>query len=208
MDLLIATNNPGKEREFRALLAELPARLRFPAELGLQVEVVEDGPTYADNARLKAQAYAQALGGEMAVLADDSGLEVDALDGAPGVRSARYALGSDADRLTALLRHLEGVPAERRTARFRCVIAIVAPGGRVHMAEGICEGVIATVPAGSGGFGYDPVFYIPELGCTMAELPAEVKNRISHRARAVQAALPLLRRLSFLASRFSLLADR
>ena len=201
MELLVATNNPGKEREFRALLAELPVRLRFPAELGLQVEVAEDGPTYADNARLKAQAYARALGGEMVVLADDSGLEVDALGGAPGVRSARYALGSDADRLTQLLRHMEGVPPERRTARFRCVIAIVAPGGRVHTAEGICEGVIATGPAGSGGFGYDPVFYIPELGCTMAELPAEVKNQISHRARAVQAALPLLRRLSLIANR-------
>lgn len=193
MDLLVATNNAGKMREFRALLAELPARLRFPAELGLQIEVAEDGLTYADNARIKAQAYARALDEEMVVMADDSGLEVDALDGAPGVRSARYALGSDTDRLTELLRRLEGVPPERRTARFRCVIAIVAPGGRIDFAEGICEGVIGARPAGAGGFGYDPVFYIPEMGCTMAELPAEVKNRISHRARAVQAALPLLR---------------
>ncbi|HIP87757.1 MAG TPA: non-canonical purine NTP pyrophosphatase, partial [Anaerolineales bacterium] len=129
------------------------------------------------------------------VLADDSGLEVDALNGAPGIRSARYTPGSDEDRIAALLRHLEGVPWERRTARFRCVIAVVPPDGTVHFAEGVCEGIIATEPAGGGGFGYDPVFYLPDLGCTMAQLPPEAKNRISHRARAVQAVMPVLRRL-------------
>ena len=201
MDLLVATHNTGKAREFRSLLATLPVPLHFPAELGLEVSVVESGSTYAENACIKASAYSQALKqsgvhlGPCAVLADDSGLEVDALDGAPGLHSARYTAGSDDDRLTALLTHLEGVPREGRTARFRCVVAVVTPAGAVHTAEGTCEGIIATAPAGEGGFGYDPVFYIPEFGCTMAELSAEVKNQVSHRARAVQAALPLLQRL-------------
>jgi XTP/dITP diphosphohydrolase len=199
MDLLVATQNAGKLREFRALLSPLPTGLLFPADLGLEVEVEEKGATYAENAALKARAYAAAGRGAalppVVVLADDSGLEVDALDGAPGIRSARYTVGSDTDRLTALLSHLEGVPWERRTARFRCVVAVVTPQGDLHAAEGACEGVIATAPAGSGGFGYDPVFYFPDQGVTMAQLPAEVKNRISHRARAVQAALPVLREL-------------
>jgi len=198
VDLLVATQNPGKRREYDALLAPLPARVLFPQDLGLEVAVEETGTTYAENALLKAQAHARALrqrGIRALVLADDSGLEVDALDGAPGIRSARYTPGSDTDRLTALLSHLEGIEQERRTARFRCVLAIVTPEGEVHIAEGACEGVIATEPAGEGGFGYDPLFYLPEFGCTMAELPAQVKNRISHRARAVQAAMPLLRRL-------------
>ncbi len=193
MTLLVATHNPGKMREFRALLASLPAQVLFPSDLGLEIVVEEKGATYAENARLKAQAYAQA--GGLLTLADDSGLEVDALGGAPGVRSARYTPGSDADRLTALLSHLEDVPWERRSARFRCVVAIVTPQGDVHTAEGTCEGIIATAPAGSGGFGYDPAFYLPDHGLTMAQLPAEIKNQISHRARAVQAALPILQRL-------------
>ena len=200
MDLLVATQNAGKVHEFRALLSPLPARVLFPVDLGLEVVVEEKGATYAENAALKARAYAAAARRSAAlppvvVLADDSGLEVDALDGAPGIRSARYTVGSDTDRLTALLSHLEGVPWERRTARFRCVVAVVTPQGNLHAAEGACEGVIATAPAGSGGFGYDPVFYFPEQGVTMAQLPAEVKNRISHRARAVQATLPMLRQL-------------
>jgi XTP/dITP diphosphohydrolase len=201
MDLLVATRNAGKVREFRALLATLPVPLHFPAELGLEVSVVESGSTYAENACIKAHAYSRALKqsgvclGPCAVLADDSGLEVDALGGAPGLRSARYTEGSDSDRLTALLTHLGRVPWEGRTARFRCVVAIATPAGAVHTAEGTCAGVIATAPAGEGGFGYDPVFYMPEFGCTMAELPAEIKNQVSHRARAVQAALPLLQRL-------------
>lgn len=201
MDLLVATRNTGKVREFRALLATLPVPLHFPAELGLEVSVVESGSTYAENACIKAHAYSQALKqsgvrlGPCAVLADDSGLEVDALGGAPGVRSARYTAGSDSDRLTALLTHLGRVPWEGRTARFRCVVAVVTSAGAVHTAEGTCAGVIATAPAGEGGFGYDPVFYMPEFGCTMAELPAEIKNQASHRARAVQSALPFLQQL-------------
>lgn len=200
MELLVATNNPGKMREFRQLLAPLAGPVHFPPHLGLVVEVAEVGATYAVNARLKATAYAQAARERdgmppLLVLADDSGLEVDALGGAPGLRSARYSPGSDTDRVTYLLQQLAGVPPAQRGARFRCVIVVAQPDGEIHHAEGVCEGVIAAAPAGSGGFGYDPVFYLPDFGCTMAELPARTKNQVSHRARAVQAALPLLQRL-------------
>ncbi|MBN1178598.1 MAG: RdgB/HAM1 family non-canonical purine NTP pyrophosphatase [Anaerolineae bacterium] len=200
MNLLVATNNPGKRAEFRQLLAELAHRLVFPADLGLALDVAETGGTYTENAVLKAHAFAAAARQRPAtlpllVLADDSGLEVDALDGAPGLHSARYTPGSDADRHTTLLRHLQGVPPAERTARFRCIIAIVTPADDLYTVEGICEGVIAATPAGDGGFGYDPVFFVPEYGLTMAQLPADVKNHISHRARAAQAALPILRRL-------------
>lgn len=191
-ELLVLTYNPGKMQEYRALLASLPVRVSFPPDRGLRIEVAEEGTTYAENAIRKARAGMEASG--LVTLADDSGLEVDALDGAPGIRSARYTSGSDADRIATLLAHLEGVPWERRTARFRCVIAIAMPEGRLYTAEGTCEGIIATAPAGAAGFGYDPVFYLPDLGCTMAQLPPEVKNRISHRARAVQAAQPILQR--------------
>ncbi len=193
MKLLIATQNLGKVREFRFLLAPLKARLCFPPELGLQVEVPEDGTTYADNARQKALAYARASG--LLTLADDSGLEVDALDGAPGVRSARYAPGHDADRVAALLAQLRDVPWGQRTARFRCVVVIATLVGELYSAEGVCEGLIAFETAGRGGFGYDPAFYLPDYGCTMAQLPQVEKNRISHRARAVEAAVPILCRL-------------
>jgi len=193
MRLLIATQNPGKKREFRLLLAPLKARLCFPSELGLQIKVPEDGSTYADNAYQKAQAYVRASG--LLTLADDSGLEVDALDGAPGIRSARYILGHDADRVEVLLAHLHDVPWERRTARFHCVVALATPDGEFYSAEGICEGLIALEPAGQGGFGYDPIFYLPEYGCTVAQLPQTEKNRISHRARAIKAAMPTLHHL-------------
>ncbi len=192
-ELLIVTDNPGKKREYQALLASLPVPIRFPSDLGLQIRVAETGTTYAENAALKARAGVQASG--LLAMADDSGLEVDALGGAPGVRSARYVPGSDADRIAALLARLDSIPWEERTARFRCVIAIATPEGELYTTEGTCEGIIATTPAGTGGFGYDPVFYLPEFGCTMAQLPPEVKNRISHRARAVEAALPILRNL-------------
>ena len=128
-------------------------------------------------------------------LADDSGLEVDVLDGAPGVRSARYTPGHDADRVKVLLAQLRDVPWEQRTARFRCVIVITTPTEEIRSVEGVCEGQIAFEPVGQGGFGYDPVFYLPDHGCTMAQLPQEEKNRISHRARAAEAAMPILRRL-------------
>ena len=117
------------------------------------------------------------------------------LGGAPGIHSARYIAGTDVDRVDALLTQLLEVPDGERTARFRCVLAVVTPAGQLHSAEGICEGLIARKPAGHGGFGYDPVFYLPEYGCTMAQLPEEEKNRISHRGRAVEAAAPMLRHL-------------
>jgi XTP/dITP diphosphohydrolase len=137
--------------------------------------------------------YARASG--LPTLADDSGLEVDALGGAPGIHSARYVSGSDANRVVTLLSHLRDVPWEERTARFRCVVVILTPGGDFHQAEGVCEGVIAFQPAGEGGFGYDPIFYLPDYACTMAQLSREEKNRISHRARAIQAASPTLKHL-------------
>lgn len=193
MKLLIATQNPGKVREFRLLLAPLKATLCFPSELGLQAKVPEDGDSFADNARQKALTYVHASG--LLTLADDSGLEVDALDGAPGIRSARYAPGHDADRVAVLLAQLCDVPWERRAARFRCVVAIATPTGELYSTEGICEGLITFEPAGQGGFGYDPLFHLPDHGCTMAQLPQAEKNRISHRAQAIGAAMPILRRL-------------
>ena len=193
MKLLIATQNPGKLLEFRLLLAPLGANLCSPLELGHHLEVPEDGDTYADNARQKALAYARASG--LPALADDSGLEVDALGGAPGIHSARYTPGHDADRVAALLAQLCDVPWEQRTAQFRCVIVIATPSGELYSAEGTCPGLIAFEPAGQGGFGYDPIFYLPDDDCTMAQLPLARKNRISHRARAVAAAMPTLRHL-------------
>jgi XTP/dITP diphosphohydrolase len=193
--LLVATNNPGKVREYQALLRGLPLTLTYPAQEGIDIEVEETGSTFAQNARLKATAYARTSG--LLTLADDSGLEVDALAGEPGTRSARYAGqgASDEDRYRLLLSKLEGVPWQQRTARFRCVIAVARPQGEVHTAQGTCEGVIAFEPRGEHGFGYDPVFYVPEHGQTMAELEPEVKNRISHRARAAEGARRILQEL-------------
>jgi len=193
MRLLVATRNQGKRQEFQQLLAPLGATIDFPDDLDIHIDVREDGTTYADNARKKAEGYARASG--LLTLADDSGLEVDALGGAPGIHSARYASGHDAGRVTKLLSHLRDVSWEARTARFRCVVFMVTPGGDVHQAEGTCEGMIAFEPMGEGGFGYDPIFYLPDRACTMAQLSPEEKNRISHRARAVQAAFPALKQL-------------
>jgi XTP/dITP diphosphohydrolase len=192
--LLIATNNPGKVKEYKELLAGLPLELTYPAQEGLDIEVAETGESFAENARLKATAYARASG--LLTLADDSGLEVDALGGEPGIRSARYAGSgaSDEDRYQLLLEKLRGVPWEERIARFRCVIAVATPGGQVHIAEGSCEGIIAFEPKGEHGFGYDPVFHFQEYGKTMAELPLETKNKISHRAKAAQRAREILRK--------------
>ncbi len=191
--LVLATHNHGKRREWQALLEGLPVTLVLPDELGLSEPVEETGRTYLENALLKARTLAAASG--LPALADDSGLEVEALEGAPGLHSARYILGGDEVRYRALLRALEGVPPERRGARFRCVAALVLPDGREFHTEGVCEGVIQTAPSGEGGFGYDPVFFLPEQGCTMAELSFEAKNRISHRARAAQAMRRVLEQL-------------
>ncbi len=198
--LLVATNNPGKVQEYKDLLAELllpqEIEITFPRQEGLPLEVDETGETFEENARLKALAFARASG--LLTLADDSGLEVDALGGAPGVRSARYGgpHADDIDRYRKLLDALSGVPASRRSARFRCVIALAQPDGTVYTADGACEGEIGSAPRGEHGFGYDPVFIVAGYGGrTMAELAPEVKNKISHRARAVMAARPALVRL-------------
>lgn len=190
--LCVATTNRGKQRELVELLADWPGEIVFPQNIGVHIEVEESGQTFAEIAAQKALAYARA--GGMPALADDSGLEVDALAGAPGIHTARYAGpgASDEDRYRKLLSELAGVPPERRTARFRCAVAVAHPDGRVDVTEGTCEGRITLAPRGDNGFGYDPVFYLSEHGRTMAELPSEIKNRISHRGRALQAARPLL----------------
>ncbi len=191
--LVLASHNPGKLQEWQALLAGLPLELVLPEAVGLEnLSIVETGSTYVENALLKARTFAGVA--ECPALADDSGLEVDALEGAPGLHSARYRLGSDAVRYRALLEALAGVPPAERTARFRCVAALVLPDGREFVTEGVCEGVIAEAPSGEGGFGYDPVFFLPEQGITMAELPPETKNRISHRARAAEQMREILQR--------------
>lgn len=193
--LLIATGNEGKLREYRRLLKGLPLVVTWPAREGILLQVKETGETLAENAILKARAYAGASG--LLTWADDSGLEVDALQGEPGVRSARYA-GPDASddaRCRFLLERLRGVPWEERTARFRCVVALVDRAGGLHTAEGICEGIIALEPRGKEGFGYDPIFYLPEQGRTMAELPLHEKNAISHRGLAARAARAILQDL-------------
>ena len=192
--LLLATNNQGKVSEYRALLGDIPFELVSLADEGLNIKVDETESTMEANARLKASVTAKES--RLPVLADDSGLEVDALGGEPGVRSARYAgdHASDSDRIKYLLSKLENVPWDLRTARFRCVIAIATPQGEVEVCSGECDGFITFEPIGNQGFGYDPVFYLPELHKTMAELPAEVKNRISHRGRAAKKAALLLKR--------------
>jgi XTP/dITP diphosphohydrolase len=179
--ILVATTNPGKIAEYQAILSEPGIQLLGLREVGVAFEVDEPGRTFEENARLKARVYADASG--LLTLADDSGLCVDALGGAPGIFSARY--GPDpASRIERLLLEMADVPDERRTARFVCVIALAEPGGGTHAFEGVCEGRIARRPEGTRGFGYDPIFYLPEYDQTMAELPLSLKNEISHRARA------------------------
>ena len=193
--LLLATNNLGKVAEFRQLLSNCGWEIVKPAELGLTLEIEETGQTYAENATMKAIAYAQASG--LVTLADDSGLEVDALGSRPGPLSARYAGRdrTDEERVGALLEELAGVPDERRTARFRAVIAIAEPAGRVGLVEGTVEGRIAHEPRGENGFGYDPIFLLPERGMTTAELPPEEKNAVSHRGAAARKARVVLERM-------------
>ncbi|HEX2036890.1 MAG TPA: RdgB/HAM1 family non-canonical purine NTP pyrophosphatase [Chloroflexota bacterium] len=190
--LLLATTSPAKQAELRQILAGLPLTLVTPGQLGLALEVEETGETFAANAILKAEAFAHASG--LAALADDSGLEIDALGGAPGVRSHRYAgpQATDADRIALVLRKLEGVPDEARTARFRCVMALATRQGVLGTVEGICEGRIARQPRGEGGFGYDPIFFLPDRGRTMAELLPKEKHAVSHRGRAGRAAYSLI----------------
>jgi XTP/dITP diphosphohydrolase len=190
--LLLATNNAGKVAELRRLLQGCGWEIVTPADVGLDLSVEETGGSYEENATRKALQYAQASG--LVALADDSGLEVDALDGRPGVQSARYAgpKRTDAERVQKLLEELRDVPDARRTARFRAVIAIASPDGRVETVEGDIEGRIARAPRGENGFGYDPVFLLPDRGLTAAELPADEKDAISHRGVAARRARALL----------------
>jgi XTP/dITP diphosphohydrolase len=200
--LVIATNNPGKLREFQKLLDGCGFELVTPRQLGVNFDPEETGSTFAENATLKAVEAAQACG--LPALADDSGLEVDHLGGRPGIFSARYAGGdltdpniSEARQLELLLGEMRGVPDEQRTARFRCVIAIARPGdGDVQLVDGVFEGRIGHEPRGENGFGYDPIFVVPERGVTSAELAPEEKNRISHRGSAAAKALVVLRKMS------------
>ena len=185
MKVILASQNQHKLVELSAILSQLGFEIALESEYGLHVDVDETGTTFEENSLLKAEAVMKTSG--MPVLADDSGLMVDALDGAPGVYSARYGhKSSDAERIAYLLENLKDVPAERRTAKFVCVITCLWPDGRRIVARGECPGQILFAPKGTGGFGYDPVFYLPELGMTYAELPSEQKNAMSHRARALQ----------------------
>lgn len=183
-ELLIATSNPGKVKEIEQVLGDLPLTLRFLDASQLIYKPDESGETYADNAIIKATDYSRQTG--LCALADDSGLAVDWLDGAPGLRSARFGEGLDADRVQLLLTKLAGVRDSDRRARFVSVVAIVHPdAGMINVAEGECCGSIIREPRGSKGFGYDPIFVPDGYQLTFAQMPAEIKNKISHRARAL-----------------------
>ncbi|HEX7364092.1 MAG TPA: RdgB/HAM1 family non-canonical purine NTP pyrophosphatase [Dehalococcoidia bacterium] len=194
--LLLATTNRGKIREYQELLGGLPLELVTPIELGVVLDVEENYPSYEENAGIKASTYAKTTG--LITLADDSGLEVDILGGEPGIRSARAAGegATDSDRIEHLLARLKGIPLENRIARFKCVMAIATPEGRTELCRGECPGLIALESRGEYGFGYDPVFYLPEFGKTIAELPLEIKNQVSHRGKAARQAYPILQRLA------------
>lgn len=186
--LLVATTNRHKLEEYRTIFSDIPFQLLSLNDIRLDLDVEETGTTFRENAELKALAYARASG--LLSLADDSGLEIDALGGAPGVYSARFA-GVDTlyeERFRLIFEQLRGLPVAQRTARFRCVITIAEPSGYHQSVEGSIEGVITDVPRGANGFGYDPIFLVPELGKTTAEIPPEQKNQISHRGRAARLA--------------------
>ena len=193
--LLLASTNPGKVREILDLLGDLAVEVITPQHIGLSLDIEEDGATYAENAAIKAQSYARLA--HMLTLGDDSGLEVDALGGLPGLRSARFSQkpkATDADRRAYLLQRLQDYPRPW-TARFRCTVALATPTGGLFFSEGECLGEIIPEERGQNGFGYDPIFLLNDLGLTMAELSTEMKNRLSHRARAILAARPTLTKL-------------
>ena len=192
--LLLSTNNPDKVIEFRQILEGLPIEVATPADLGLELDVEETGTTFAENAAIKARAFHEATG--LLSLSDDSGLEIDALNGEPGVYSSRYlGLPNGAGKNQRVLEKMSGVPWEERGARYVCEIAIVDEAGKLHRCRGVMNGKIALEAKGEGGFGYDPIFYIPRYRRTVAEMPAELKNRISHRGRAGRRARPTLEKL-------------
>jgi len=190
--LLLASSNPGKIKEYRLLLDNLGYQIVTLFEQGISKVTTESGNTYAQNAEMKATTYAKLS--QLITLADDSGLEVDALQGKPGIHSARFAgkNATDADRVTKLLAMMDGIPWDRRTAHFKCVIAIATPEGKLKLCQGKCHGIIAFEAKGGNGFGYDPIFYLTELAKTMAELPLELKNQLSHRGEAAQKARKIL----------------
>ena len=196
MQVIVATANAGKFQEIVTILSDLRISFLPLASIHGYTPPVEVGVTYAENAAAKAAAVAEFSG--CWALADDSGLEVDALGGQPGLYSSRY-LGStatDRERNQRILELLQGMPHPRRNARFQCAVAVAGPGGELTLAHGSCDGMIAEAPSGDGGFGYDPIFIVPEFASTMASLPPEVKNRVSHRARALNDIKPLLQRLA------------
>jgi XTP/dITP diphosphohydrolase len=190
--VLIATRNPGKLRELASLMSGSPFSLVSLSDVGIETDVPETGSTLEENAALKATAYARLSG--MVALSDDSGLEVEALGGEPGPLSSRYAGegATDAQRIAFLLQKLNNIPEDEWRARFRCVIAVAGPGRPAEIYGGECRGMIVSTPRGVNGFGYDPVFFLPELGRTMAELSPEEKNRVSHRSRAAEKAVAAL----------------
>ncbi len=194
--LLIATHNRGKISEYAEILNGLPFELVTLDDMGIRDDVAETGATLAENARLKALTYAAQSG--LLALADDSGLEVDALDGAPGVYSKRYAgeNKSDAERNVYLLEKMRAIPRAKRAARFRCVIALANPAGGTWTSEGTCEGAIAFEARGTNGFGYDPIFIVRGGDRHLAEFSAQEKNRVSHRGRAAIGARELLTRFA------------
>ena len=191
--LLVGTTSTGKIRELRQLFADLPARVVFPSDIGLDLDVEEGETSFAANARIKARAYRRASG--LMTIAEDSGFVVDALDGEPGVISARWGGSDYTVKNQLILDRLAGLPDERRGCGYVTVLAIAMPDGRIFQRTGTCRGRVAEAPAGTGGFGYDPIFYYPELGKTMAQMEPAEKDAISHRGRAVRKALPLLRSL-------------
>lgn len=192
--MIFATGNENKMKEIREILGALPLEILSMKEVGVSADIVEDGKTFEENALIKARAICK-LAGEM-VLADDSGLEIDYLNKEPGIYSARY-MGEDTSyhiKNKSLIDRLEGVPDEKRTARFVCAIAAVFPDGKELVVRGTVEGIIGYEEKGENGFGYDPIFYLPERGCTTAELPPEEKNSISHRGNALRLMKDLLER--------------
>ena len=186
MKVVLASQNKHKLAEIQAILSRFDMELVLQSELGLHVDVEETGASFEENSMLKARAVVEATG--LPAIADDSGLCVDVLGGGPGIYSARYGAPecvTDRDRLNHLLENLRGVRSEERTARFVCVITLLRPDGSSLIARGSCEGLITFEPRGEDGFGYDPVFYVPAMGCTFAQMGAERKNAISHRANAL-----------------------
>jgi len=194
-NLLLATTNPGKIKEYHLLMSDLGYQITTLIDQGIVKVVTETGNSYEQNARIKAIAYAKLS--QLTTIADDSGLEVSALGGEPGIHSARFAgeRSTDTDKVETLLTRLKGIPWEKRTACFKCVIAIATPEGQIELCHGQCCGIIAVEAMGKGGFGYDPIFYLPRMGKTMAELSLKEKNRISHRAHASHKARQILKQL-------------